>query len=55
MNQDVFHQWFEHAFVKQTNDLPRPILLIIDGHTSHFSVPTLRLALEKNMYVVKFL
>lgn len=37
--------------MKHTEDLSKPVLLIVDGLQSHFGVATLNLALQKNMYV----
>ncbi|CAF3851980.1 unnamed protein product, partial [Rotaria sp. Silwood1] len=46
MNQNLFYQWFQQVFVEQTKNKPRPLLLIVDGHGSHFSVDTLQLAIR---------
>ena len=36
INQDLFHEWFDH-FLNETQPKHRdePVLLILDGHTSH--------------------
>ncbi|CAF1521924.1 unnamed protein product, partial [Adineta steineri] len=52
MNQNLFFQWFEKVFVEQTKDISRPLLLIVDGHGSHFSVDTLQLAIQKQIIIV---
>lgn len=44
MEKPLFFQWFEQMFLPHTKDLPRPLLLILDGHKSHFQVETLNLA-----------
>jgi hypothetical protein len=49
MDQHLFYQWFKQVFVEQTKDIPRPLLLIVDGHGSHFSVDTLQLAIQNQM------
>jgi len=49
IDQSLFYQLFEQVFVQQTKDLPRPLLLILDGYGSHFSVETLRFAVQNNM------
>jgi hypothetical protein len=49
IDQNLFYQWFKQVFVKQTKDAPRPLLLIVDGHGSHFSVETLQLAVQNKM------
>ena len=53
MNQTLFHRWFDQIFLKHTKDLPRPLLLIVDGHGSHFDVQTLTLAVKNDVYVMK--
>ncbi|CAF4189075.1 unnamed protein product, partial [Rotaria sordida] len=49
IDQSLFYQWFEQVFVQQTKDLPRPLLLIMDGYGSHFSVETLQFAVQNNI------
>jgi hypothetical protein len=49
MNTELFYQRFEQIFLQHTKDLPRPILLIMDGYGCHFSVETLRLAINNNV------
>jgi hypothetical protein len=49
MDQSLFYRWFEQIFLEQTKNLPRPLLLIIDGHGSHFDVETLKLAVQNNV------
>lgn len=53
MDQVLFYRWFDQIFLKHTKDLRRPLLLIVDGHGSHFNVETLKLAVENNVYVMK--
>jgi hypothetical protein len=48
-DQNLFFQWFEQIFLRQTKDLPRPLLLILDGHQSHFKVETLKLAVDNDV------
>ncbi|CAF3166789.1 unnamed protein product [Rotaria sp. Silwood2] len=50
MNQNLFYQWFKQVFVEQTKNTPRPLLLIVDGHGSHFSVDTLQLAIQNQIF-----
>ncbi|CAF4516894.1 unnamed protein product [Rotaria sp. Silwood2] len=52
MNQNLFYQWFKQVFVEQTKNTPRPLLLIVDGHGSHFSVDTLQLAIQNQIIIV---
>ncbi|CAF1338053.1 unnamed protein product [Didymodactylos carnosus] len=34
MEENVFYEWFKHLFIPQTARTPKPILLMLDGHTS---------------------
>jgi hypothetical protein len=49
MEQKLFYQWFEQIFLESTKNLSRPLLLIVDGHKSHFMVEALRLAIKNNV------
>jgi DDE superfamily endonuclease len=49
MDQSLFYRWFAQIFLEQTKIFPRPLLLIIDGHGSHFNVETLKLAVENDV------
>jgi hypothetical protein len=49
MEKPLFFQWFEQIFLPHTKDLPRPLLLIVDGHGSHFMVETLNLAVKNDV------
>lgn len=49
MDQSLFRKWFEQIFLVQTKDLPRPLLLIIDGHGSHFDVGAINLAIQNQV------
>lgn len=54
MEKILFYNWFEQIFLKHTQNLARPLVLLLDGHGSHFKVETLKLAVENNVYVVRF-
>ena len=45
MTQELFHQWFLNHFLKYATP-QRPIILIMDGHSSHYSPATIKLAAE---------
>ena len=49
MENTNFYKWFEEIFLEATKHLPRPILLILDGHRSHFKVETLELAVKNEV------
>jgi len=35
MDTNLFNSWFKQGFLKWTARLPRPLLLVYDGHMSH--------------------
>ncbi|CAF1525814.1 unnamed protein product [Rotaria sordida] len=39
-------------FIPQTKNIPRPILLIFDGHTSHLSLKTTQLAMDNQIHLL---
>jgi hypothetical protein len=49
MEQTLFYEWFDKIFLQHTKHLPRPLVLIVDGHSSHFKVETLQLAVKNNV------
>ncbi|CAF4033684.1 unnamed protein product, partial [Rotaria sp. Silwood2] len=49
IDQQLFYEWFDQIFLQRTKDLPRPLVLIVDGHGSHFKVETLRLAVQNEV------
>ncbi|CAF1515821.1 unnamed protein product [Rotaria sp. Silwood1] len=49
MENKIFYEWFQEMFLEATKHLPRPVLLILDGHKSHFTVETLELAVKNEV------
>ncbi|CAF4627833.1 unnamed protein product [Rotaria sp. Silwood2] len=52
MEKTVFYDWFKEMFLEITKNLPRPVLLILDGHKSHFMVETLELAVKNEVIIL---
>ncbi|CAF1521897.1 unnamed protein product [Adineta steineri] len=52
IDQQLFYEWFDQIFLKHTKDLPRPLVLIVDGHGSHFKVETLKLAVQNEVIIL---
>ncbi|CAF2130867.1 unnamed protein product [Rotaria magnacalcarata] len=52
INEDTFFDYLENMFIPQTKHIPRPLLLIFDGHTSHLSLKTARLAIENDIHLL---
>ena len=48
INSEVFRHWFEEHFLKLIPST-RPILLLLDGHSSHYSPATIQLAAENQI------
>ena len=50
MDADLFNKWFKRHFLRYAPST-RPIILIIDGHSSHFCTETIRIASEQGVIV----
>lgn len=48
MDQELFDIWFTNHFLRYVPAI-RPILLLLDGHSSHYSPITIRLAAEQQV------
>ena len=48
MDTDLFHLWFTHHFLAHAPPV-RPLLLLLDGHSSHYSPETIRRAAEEEV------
>ena len=48
MNQELFHYWFLHHFLEYA-PTRRPIILLLDGHSSHYCPETIKLAAEEKV------
>ena len=50
IDRDLFHQWFAFHFLRYAPQ-ERPLLLLLDGHSSHFCPETVHLADEHDIVV----
>lgn len=50
MDQHLFEKWFSRHFLRYAPPA-RPLLLLLDGHTSHFSPVAIRMAAEERVIV----
>ena len=50
INAHLFHKWFERQFLRYVPS-SRPILLLLDGHSSHYCPDTLTLAAENGIII----
>ena len=52
MDTNLFTNWFKQGFLKWTKDLPRPLLLVFDGHISHISLEVVNIAMQNQVYLL---
>ena len=48
IDSELFHMWFNDHFLRYAPPV-RPLLLLMDGHSTHFCPDTIRLAAEKDV------
>jgi hypothetical protein len=53
MDSEIFFNWFEHHFLVHTPSL-RPLLLLLDGHSTHYNPGFIRRAAEEKIIVFCF-
>ena len=51
MDSELFKKWVEKQFLPQTHHLPRPLLLILDGHGSHMNIDMIDLLVENDVHL----
>ena len=51
MDSELFKKWVEKQFLPQTQHLPRPLLLILDGHGSHMNIDMIDLLVENDVHL----
>ena len=51
MNQHLFCRWFKRHFLRYA-PAARPLLLLLDGHSSHYCPETLKLAQEEEVIIL---
>ena len=47
-----FESWFAAVFVPALKDTPKPVLLTYDGHNSHLTYKTIKIAQENNVIIM---
>ena len=52
METPHFLEWFSNVFLKHTNAIEGPKILIFDGHLSHISLETVEKAVENNIHII---
>ena len=48
MNSELFHKWFKRHFLRYAPAV-RPLILLMDGHSSHYCLETIELAAEEEV------
>ncbi|CAF1290818.1 unnamed protein product, partial [Didymodactylos carnosus] len=52
INEDTFIQWMKKCFIPNTSALPRLLLLLLDGHSSHLSYQACVMALQHQIHIL---
>ena len=52
MDTNLFSNWFNAGFLKWTKSLPKPLLLIFDGHMSHISLDVVNIAIQNQIHLL---
>lgn len=52
MNSELFYKWFQKCFLANIPN-ERPTLLIVDGHVFHVTFDVLKLAIAKEITILK--
>ena len=50
MDQELFADWFEHHFLEHAVT-SRPLILLLDGHSSHYTLELVKLAAEHHVVI----
>ena len=46
VEEHIFFDWLSQHFIPYVSDIPKPVLLIFDGHKAHISTPIIKLAMD---------
>ncbi|CAF2689825.1 unnamed protein product [Rotaria sp. Silwood2] len=49
IEEPVFFDWFKNQFIPRVSTIKRPVILFFDGHHTHISVRTVKLAMENHI------
>ncbi|CAF1539086.1 unnamed protein product [Adineta ricciae] len=52
INEETFFDYLKNMLIPLTKNIPHPLLLIFDGHTSHLSLKTARLATGHQIHLL---
>ncbi|CAF4021304.1 unnamed protein product [Rotaria sp. Silwood1] len=52
INDEVFAFWFINVFLMEIQSVPRPVLLVLDGHNCHFTVKVIEAARQNDIIIV---
>uniref|UniRef100_A0A2C9JXP0 HTH CENPB-type domain-containing protein n=1 Tax=Biomphalaria glabrata TaxID=6526 RepID=A0A2C9JXP0_BIOGL len=48
INASIFYTWLRDSFIPATQNVPKPVILLVDGHTSHTSLTETSLLCDEN-------
>ena len=52
INATIFHNWLRDVFIPSVKDVPKPVVLFVDGHASHTSLMETSSLCEENQVVL---
>ncbi|CAF4669927.1 unnamed protein product [Rotaria sp. Silwood2] len=52
INDDIFTFWFIDIFLIEIQSVPRPVLLLLDGHQCHFTVKIIEAARQNSIIIL---
>ena len=54
VDESCFFDYLSKLFIPKTYHLPRPLLLILDNHSTHLSIKTAKLAIQHDIHILCF-
>ncbi|CAF2143517.1 unnamed protein product [Rotaria magnacalcarata] len=54
IDEDCFYDYLLKLFIPKTQHIPRPLLLILDNHSTHLSIKTAKLAIQHHIHILCF-
>jgi hypothetical protein len=52
ISESLFTDWFKNCFLEKTKHIDRPLLLVMDNHSTHISVDVIELALDNQVILL---
>ncbi|CAF1655586.1 unnamed protein product [Rotaria magnacalcarata] len=52
IDENCFYEYLSKSFIPKTHHIARPLLLILDNHSTHLSIRTAKLAIKHNVHIL---